>query len=121
MSQDNNIQLRIEELLTKTLDDNVDDDILYQEQKFDIQKDINYQLSKFSKEKKVLLENIINEVYGKKTQLNFVDLKHYYLNSDILAQSLAVKLKRRKNNNLSVLRAPLYKVKLPRADKFQYD
>lgn len=43
------------------------------------------------------LSNIIKGVYHKKIEFNFVNQKYFYLNSDILLQILAMKLRKRKN------------------------
>ena len=43
------------------------------------------------------LRYIIENVYNKKVEFNFVNQKYFYLNSDILLQILAIKLRKRKN------------------------
>jgi Mitochondrial ribosomal protein (VAR1) len=43
------------------------------------------------------LKKVISKIYKKKVEFNFVILKHMYLNSDILSQAIALKLKDRDN------------------------
>ena len=64
------------------------------------------------------LSVLINRVYNKQVEFNIVNLKAVYLNSDILAQAIALKLKNRKNRLLRVLRKFLYMVKLSKIDSF---
>ena len=43
------------------------------------------------------LREVISKIYKKKVEFNIVSLKHMYLNSDILSQAVALKLKNRDN------------------------
>src|ERR1700744_241873 len=43
------------------------------------------------------LEEVIRKIYKKKVEFNIVILQHMYLNSDILSQAIALKLKDRDN------------------------
>lgn len=59
------------------------------------------------------LINIIKKVFNKKVEFNIINLKSIYLNSDMLSESIAIKLTNRKNRLLSILTKALRKVKLP--------
>jgi len=58
------------------------------------------------------LKYLINKIYSKKVKLNIVNLKYPHLNSDIYADSIASKLKK-KLGLLRVLRSSLSLAKLP--------
>lgn len=78
--------------------------------------------SKFEDTYLLKLNNIIKKIYNKKIEFNIIHLKYIYLNSDILTESIILKLKRRKNYILKVLKklfkiikiSPLNKVTLIR-------
>lgn len=65
-----------------------------------------------------LLE-IFGKIYRKKVEINIVILKYMYLNSDILTQAIALKLKDRDNRVWRVLRSCLGMVKIPYTNKFK--
>ena len=65
----------------------------------------NSSLSSFSE--------LVNNIYGKKVELNIVNLKYIHLNSDIFLQSIDAKLKNKKNKLLKVLKNSLSLIKLP--------
>lgn len=69
--------------------------------------------SKFEKTYIYTLNKLIKSFYNKKIEFNLVNLKYLYLNSDILTESIAIKLKNRKNRLLKILNFCLRKVKLP--------
>jgi hypothetical protein len=58
------------------------------------------------------LSVLISKIYNKKVEFNIVNLKAIYLNSDIFAQAIALKLRNRDNRLLRVLRSFLTMVKL---------
>ena len=60
------------------------------------------------------LKLLIGKLYNKKVELNLVNLKYLHLNSDIFAESVAIKLKNKKNSLLRVLRRSLKLVKIPK-------
>jgi hypothetical protein len=66
------------------------------------------------------LNLFIQKVYNKKVEFNLVILKNFHLNSDILTQILAVKLRNRKNRILKVLKTSLRKIRLPSQKKLIY-
>jgi len=62
------------------------------------------------------LKKVISKIYKKKVEFNIVSLKHMYLNSDILSQAIALKLKDRDNRLWRVLKSCLGMVQLPNTD-----
>jgi hypothetical protein len=58
------------------------------------------------------LKNILQNIYKKKVELNIVNLKYLFLNSNIFTESIATKLKKRENRLLSVLNKALSLAKL---------
>lgn len=73
--------------------------------------------SKFKNTYLLNLNNLITKIYQKKVEFNIVNLKYLYLNSDILSESISMKLKNRKNRLFKVLKAYLMMVKLPYYNK----
>lgn len=63
------------------------------------------------------LSNLLSKIYKKEVEFNIVSLKYSYLNSDILSQAIALKLKNRNNRLLRVLKSYLSMVKLPLRNK----
>ena len=63
------------------------------------------------------LSNLLSKIYNKDVEFNIVSLKYLYLNSDILSQAIALKLKNRDNRLLKVLKSSLSMVKLPLRNK----
>ena len=57
-------------------------------------------------------------IYQKKIEFNIVNLKYIHLNSDILSESMAIKLKNRRNKILKVLTRVLKLIKLPSLHHF---
>jgi hypothetical protein len=73
--------------------------------------------SKFENTSLLKLKNLISQFYNKKVEFNIVNLEYLYLNSDILSESIALKLRKRSNKLLQVLKTYLNMVKLPFIDK----
>ena len=63
------------------------------------------------------LKKVISNIYNKKVEFNFVNLKYLHLNSDIFSESIAIKLKNRQNRLLSVLKKALTLVKISSINK----
>lgn len=59
------------------------------------------------------LIKLVEKLYDKKVELNIVKLKKLHLNSDLYTQTIALKLKNRKNRLYKVLKSSLNKVSLP--------
>ena len=74
---------------------------------------ISFNKSKFESTYLYGLSNLLSKVYNKKVEFNLVNLKYLHLNSDILSESITLKLKNRKNSLLRVLKSFFNAVKLP--------
>jgi hypothetical protein len=78
-----------------------------------------YCLKKWNAEYLSKLVKLIRIIYKKEVEINIVDLKYMYLNSYILTQAIALKLKDRDNRVWRVLRSCLGMVKIPYNNKFK--
>ncbi|UKA47929.1 hypothetical protein D8B26_M00330 (mitochondrion) [Coccidioides posadasii str. Silveira] len=58
------------------------------------------------------LINIIKKIYKKNIQFNFINVKYFYLNSDILTESLILKLRKNRKKLLSYLKTIIRKTKI---------
>lgn len=67
---------------------------------------------KFNKPFISKLTGLVQEIYKKKVQFNFVNLRKMHLNSDIYTQAVALKLKNNKNRLYKVLKSSLRKVNI---------
>lgn len=76
---------------------------------------LNLNRYKFQEFLLLKLSNIISKIYNKKVKFNIVTIKSIILNSDILTNILALKLKRR-TSVLRTMNRILKKVKLPRVN-----
>lgn len=63
------------------------------------------------------LNSIIQKIYKKKVEFNIVNLKYLHLNSNMFSESISLKLRKRKNRLLKVLKRALKLVKLPKFKK----
>ena len=68
--------------------------------------------SKFTKTYLQGLTNLLKKIYKKNIQFNIIDLKHIYLNSDIMIQSLILKIRRNKNRLLRYTKSLGAKIKI---------
>ncbi len=66
------------------------------------------------------LSNIIENLYNKQVEFRIINLKKLYLNSDIFSESIAIKLKNRKNSLLKVLKKALKMAKVPFFNKYLF-
>lgn len=66
------------------------------------------------------LKNIIKKLYNKQVEFRIINLKKLHLNSDIFSESIAIKLKNRKNRLLRVLKKALNMVTLPYFNKYLF-
>lgn len=60
------------------------------------------------------IENMLSKIFNKKIELNIVNIKYAHLNSDIFAQTISIKLKKKTSSLLRVLKRSLKLVKLPK-------
>lgn len=63
------------------------------------------------------LNKLIKRIFKKNVEFNFINLKYFYLNSDILSESISLKLKKRKNKLLKIFKNTLKNINLPVIDK----
>jgi len=73
--------------------------------------------SKFENTSLLKFKYLISKYYNKKVEFNIVNLNYLYLNNDILSESIAIKLKKRSNRLLKVLKTSLNMIKLPYINK----
>jgi len=73
--------------------------------------------SKFENTYLLKLNDLISQFYKKKVEFNIINLEYVNLNSDILFESILIKLKKRSNRLLQVLKTSLNMVKLPYLNK----
>jgi len=73
--------------------------------------------SKFENTSLLKLNDLIYQFYKKKVEFNIVNLEYIHLNSDILSESIVIKLRKRSNRLLQVLKTSLNMVKLPLLNK----
>lgn len=59
------------------------------------------------------LKTFLKKVYNKRIELNIVNLKYLHMNVDTLSQAITVKLRKKTNKLLRVLRLAIKLVKLP--------
>lgn len=63
------------------------------------------------------LSDLVKKMYKKQVEFKFINLRHPYLNSDILIKIMALKLKNRKNRLLRILKYSINRVRLPKRNK----
>lgn len=74
-----------------------------------------------SKFKFTYLQNLKNKLeilYNKNVEFNLVNLKYFYLNSDILSESITLKIKKNRRKLLRFLKRLIKKVKIHKKDLF---
>ena len=64
-------------------------------------------LAKYNKTLIMPLQTLLKKIYKKQVEFNLVNLKYFFLNSDILTEFVAAKLRNRKNRLLRVLKRSL--------------
>lgn len=65
------------------------------------------------------LKILISKLLNKEVELNIINQKSAYLNSDFFTEAIAIKLRRRKNRLLRVLKAFLRTAKIPKINKIK--
>ena len=69
-------------------------------------------ISKFNNSYLQSLINLINKIYNKNIQFNFINLKYFYTNSDIITQSLILKLRKNRRRLLKYLKSCISKINI---------
>jgi hypothetical protein len=65
---------------------------------------LHFNKSKFEDTYLIKLNNIVKNIYSKNIVFNIINLKYIHLNSDIMVQSIVLKLKRKKTHLLNILK-----------------
>jgi len=65
---------------------------------------LHFNKSKFEDTYLIRLNNIVKNIYSKNIEFNIINLKYIQLNSDIMVQSIILKLKRKKTHLLNILK-----------------
>lgn len=78
---------------------------------------LHFNKSKFENTYLNVLNNILKKIYNKEIEFNIINIKYMHLNSDILTQFIILKLKRRKNYILKVLKNFFKSIKMSSLNK----
>lgn len=84
-------------------------------------RNIYYSRYKFSVINILSIKNILSKLYNNKIEINIINLKYLYLDGNILALTVARKLKNRKRRVLKVIRMALRLSKKPYINRFYSD
>jgi hypothetical protein len=68
--------------------------------------------SKFNNSYLQGLTNLVKKIYKKNVQFNFINLKYFYINSDIFTQSLILKLRKNRRKLLKYLKSCISKTNI---------
>lgn len=66
------------------------------------------------------LKSSLEKIYNKKVEFNLINIKYHYLNSDILSESITLKITRNRRKLLNYLNKLIWKVKIYKTDKNIY-
>ncbi|ROT35721.1 hypothetical protein SODALDRAFT_393447, partial [Sodiomyces alkalinus F11] len=80
----------------------------------------NYYLNEFKFDNTKFLpklNNILSKLYNKSIEFNIINLKSITLNTDILTEVLALKIRKRRSNILGVLNSALKRAILPKVNR----
>jgi hypothetical protein len=78
---------------------------------------LHFNKSKFENTYLLTLNNILKKIYNKKIAFNIINIKYIHLNSNILIQSIILKLKKRKNFILKILKKFFKTIKISSLNK----
>lgn len=67
------------------------------------------------------LSSIIKNVYGKKIEFNIINLKYIYLDSHIFSESIALKIRNRKNKLIKILKKALSLQHINKPRRYKYN
>src|SRR6266496_3088949 len=68
--------------------------------------------SKFNNSYLQGLTNLVKKIYKKNVQFNFINVKYFYINSDIFTQSLILKLRKNRRKLLKYLKSCISKINI---------
>jgi len=63
--------------------------------------------------------NIINKIYSKSVELNIIDLKYFYLNSDIFTEYVTNRILKKRNKLNNILKSSVRKVRIIKKETIQ--
>ena len=66
------------------------------------------------------LKGYLEKIYNKKVEFNIINIKYHYLNSDILSESITLKITRNRRKLINYLNKLIWKVKIYKTDKNVY-
>ena len=67
-----------------------------------------------------ILKNYVEKIYNKKVEFNIINLKYHYLNSDIFAESIILKITKNRKKLLKYLNRLIRKVKIYKKNNDKY-
>lgn len=67
------------------------------------------------------LSNLIKKIYHKNIEFNIINLKYYYLNSDIITESIINKITKNRKKLFKILKNSVQKVKIANKNWMQYN
>lgn len=77
-------------------------------------------VSKFNYTYLQTLKSYIEKIYSKKAEFNIINLKYHYLNSDILSESITLKITKNRRKMRKYLKRLIRKIKVCKTDKSIY-
>src|SRR5271163_3328073 len=69
---------------------------------------------------KKLLKKYLEKIYKKNVEFNLINLRHFYLNSDILSESITLKIRKNRRKLLKFLNTLKRKVKIRNKNNIYY-
>jgi len=82
---------------------------------------LNTDANKFNSIYLSRLSKLISNMYGKKVEFNIINLKYMFLDSQILSESVLLKIRNRKNKIIKVLKRALKFKKFNRIKRYKYN
>jgi Mitochondrial ribosomal protein (VAR1) len=112
----NNISKYITRFYKKVLVKSLDKSLLYEY----YQQLIFINKSKFNYNYLQFLKKYLEKIYNKNVEFNLVNLRRFYLNSDILSESITLKIRKNRRKLLKFLNTLKRKVKVRNKNEFYY-
>jgi hypothetical protein len=112
----NNISKYITRFYKKVLVKSLDKSLLYEY----YQQLIFINKSKFNYNYLQFLKKYLEKIYNKNVEFNLVNLRRFYLNSDILSESITLKVRKNRRKLLKFLNTLKRKVKVRNKNEFYY-
>src|SRR5882757_2993524 len=90
---------------------------LYEKKKLNKFKAVSKYINKFYKKYLKKIKNILELLFNKNIEFNFINLKHFYLNSNILSESILLKIKKNRRRLMKHLVILKKKIKIRKKKK----